>query len=430
MIIGKSQGKILELKDDGEYLSSDGGIILTKKKVSSMSQALAKVFEDKRDKSKVKHSIEDMLSQRIFGIIAGNEDINDHNQIRNDEIYKMMIDKDDDLASASTLCRMEKVSGTRDISIAAHNIMFNDFINSYDEAPKDIIIDFDPTDTTLYGDQEGKYYHGYYKSNCYLPLIATCNNHLLCAYLRQSDKDPARHIWAILSILVKNIRKVWPDVKITFRADSGLCRHKILNWCERSDIKYIVGIPTNNTLKRMTSELEKEVLDKFNNSDKTKLIKDYTEITYGAETWIRERKIIVKNEQSSKGSNTRLVVTNIDGNAKDLYENIYCLRGDMENRIKEYQTDMFGSRCSCSLYDSNQYRMILSALAYTAMLDIKSFVKDKTGVAPYCSTLRSKFIKVAVIIRKKKTKIQLVISKSYTNILMFMQMAKLFYNSA
>jgi len=300
------------------------------------------------------------------------------------------------------------------------------FIQSHDSPPKSITLDFDPTDTTLYGDQEGKHYHGYYRDFCYLPLIVTCEQHLLVAHLRPSNIDGAKHVWAILSLLVKRIRHFWPDTEIIFRADSGLCRHKMLNWCEDNHIKYIVGLPGNSVLNTLSKKLREKVKQNYELTKETQ--RAYGTCEYSAKTWRNKRKVIIKAEHNGIGSNTRYIITNIEDIPEYLYCNVYCQRGDMENRIKEVQIDMFGDRLSSSSYATNQLRLMLSAISYIYMNALKSMLSEPNKAKMYCKTIRLKIIKVAVIIRKNTRKIYLDISRNYPYRDLFMKALGLLHN--
>jgi len=411
--IGRMNSRDTEISFDGEALSTDGGLLLIDKidKKIGLIEKIASKIPDNRDSNHVTHTIENIMRQRIYALASGNEDINDHQNIKEDPLYQAMFNTEKNLASPSTICRFEK-SIPLSVHFESQKALVETFINSYDSAPESITLDFDPTDFTLYGDQESKHYHGYYGDYCYLPLIVTCGHHLLVAHLRPSNIDGAKHVWAILALLVKAIRNVWPNVEITFRADSGLCRHRIFNWCEKHNIKYIVGLPSNAKLKKEVEDLSKEVESTYNKTGEKQ--KQFSEFEYKAETWKTQRRVIAKAEYNALGSNNRFIVTNITEHTADLlYNEVYCARGDMENRIKEYQIDMFGSRMSCSAYAANQFRMLLSAIAYVYMNELRHTIHDEDKAIPYCNTVRIKLIKVAVIIRKNTRKIYLQISKSY-----------------
>ena len=272
-------------------------------------------------------------------------------------------------------------------------------------------MDFDPTDFTLYGNQESRSYHGYYRDYCYLPLIVTCGSHILAAYLRPSNIDGAKHVWAILSLLVKHIKKSWPDTKITFRADSGLCRHKILNWCERNSIDYIVGLSGNRVLNKKSASLQEFVKSEFERTHTSQ--KEFTSFEYAASTWKCSRKVIAKCEHNAIGSNVRYIVTNIKGEDAELYMDIYCKRGDMENRIKEVQLDMFGDRMSSSSFTTNQFRLLLSAISYAYLNRLKEILHMPDTPRMYCNTIRLKVIKVATYIRQNTRKIFIDFAKNH-----------------
>lgn len=410
--IGRLNNKEVEISFEGEEVSTDGGLLLIDKidKELNLIDQIASNLLDTRDQIKLTHKLKDIIKQRVYSIISGYEDLNDHDILRNDRLYQTLIGKDEALASSSTISRLE-----RDIAITNNirnqSVLVNTFINSYKQTPDSIVLDFDPTDFTLYGKQEGRSYHGYYKDYCYLPLIVTCDNHLLAAYLRPSNIDGAKHVWAILSLLVKHIRKSWPDTKITFRADSGLCRHKILNWCERNLVDYIVGLSGNNVLNKESVSLQEAVKSEFERTHVPQ--KEFTSFEYAASTWKCSRKVIAKCEHNAIGSNIRYVVTNIGGKDSELYMEIYCKRGDMENRIKEVQLDMFGDRMSSSSFATNQFRLFLSAISYTYLNRLKDILHMPNTPRMYCNTVRLKIIKVATYIRQNTRKIFIDFAKNH-----------------
>tara|TARA_Y100001954_G_C15754619_1_gene575602 strand:- start:124 stop:1410 length:1287 start_codon:yes stop_codon:yes gene_type:complete len=407
--LGKHFKKDIELSFDGEEVSTDGGLLLVDKinKELRLTDQLSATINDTRVQSQITHTISELVKQRVYGIAAGYEDLNDHKQLRKDTLLKLLSNNPDDLGSPSTLCRLEKMANP---TIKDQDILVTDFLNSYKQPPESICLDFDPTDVILYGDQEFKKYHGYYKDYCYLPLIVTCNNHLLVAYLRTSSGDGAKHVLGVLNLLVKRIRKDWPGVQITFRSDSGLCRDRTLRWCEKNNVEYIVGLTGNSRLYGET-EVVIDLLAKdyaiYEQSQKV-----YTEFEYQAGSWDVDRRVISKIEYNNYGTNIRFVVTNnTQLSAQQIYQDEYCKRGDMENRIKEFQGDLFADRLSCHRYKSNQFRMLLSAVAYTLMLKMKNLIND--SVIPYCGTVRLKLIKVATIIRTNSRKVYIQVSKNF-----------------
>lgn len=411
--LGRLNNKEVEVSFEGEEVSTEGGLLLIDKidKELNLIDQISNNLLDLRDQEKITHKLKDVIKQRVYSIISGYEDLNDHDILRDDKLYQTLIGKDESLASSSTISRLE-----RDISLTNNienqSILVNSFITSHKHPPSSIVLDFDPTDFTLYGKQENRNYHGYYKDYCYLPLIVTCNDHILAAYLRPSNIDGAKHVWAILSLLVKHIRKSWPDTKITFRADSGLCRHKILNWCERNYVEYIVGLSGNSVLNKKSRSLQESVKFEF---EKTHIPqKQFTSFRYAASTWKCSRKVIAKCEHNAIGSNTRYIVTNIHGKDSNLYTDIYCKRGDMENRVKEVQLDMFGDRMSSSSFTTNQFRLLLSAISYTYLNRLKEILHIPNTARMYCNTLRLKVIKVAVYIRQNTRKIYIDFAKNHS----------------
>ena len=326
----------LDLNFEGGNICSDGGLlpvsILDKKlKITSDISDVLKRF-DNRMQSKVRHKQDKLIRQRIYGIISGNEDLNDHDELRKDDLLKTLLCASNDLASSSTLCRFEN-NISRSACVEVSKIFVEKFIESFKVPPKELILDFAATDDEIHGHQVGRFFQGYYDHYCFLPLYVFCGEQLLVSYLRPSNIDEAKHSWAIFALLVKRFRETWPYVKIIFRGDGGFCRYKMFSWCEKHKVYYIVGISKNNKLKALTSRIANKA-EKQSKKNKIK-VKLYTEIYYSAGTWNKKRKVIVKAGHTEKGRNLRYIVTNLSGTPKYLYEKIYCMRGDMENRIKE-----------------------------------------------------------------------------------------------
>ncbi len=325
---------------EGGHVTSDVGSHFLKMADSALNliSSAAKKFADKRQQSKITHTIESMIKQRVFAIANGYEDVNDHETLRHDKTLQVLVGSDRNLASPSTLNRFENVAN-RDIAVEINKTFVEAFIKSHESPPEKLIFDFDATDDLVHGKQEGSFFHVYYGNTCFLPLYVFCGSHLLIAYLRPSNKDQAKHSWAILSLLVKRFRKEWPEVKIIFRGDSGFCRHKMFDWCEKNNLFYITGIGGNNVLKTQLQPQIEQAKDNYEKTnEKQRLFKSFR---YAAGSWNKERKIIGKAEHTSKGANPRFIVTNLKGDPKDLYDNYYCARGDMENRIKEQHTLSF-----------------------------------------------------------------------------------------
>ncbi len=286
-------------------------------------------------------------------------------------------------------------------------------IKSHQRAPDELILDFDPTDDLVHGNQEKKFFHGYYGDNCFLPLYVFCGQKLLCSYLRPSDQDQAKHAWAILSLLVKRFRQAWPEVRIVFRGDSGFCRHRMLNWCDKHGVKYIVGIAQNNCLVKLLAPTMQKSQAAFEEM-KTKQ-RLFTEFQYAAGSWSYERRVIGKAEVTEKGKNPRFIVTNLEEpDAELLYTEIYCARGDMENRIKEQQLALFADRTSCHKWWANQLRLLLSSLAYILVEYIRShFLADTELATAQVPTIRLKLFKIGAIIIRNTRRILFLLSSSY-----------------
>ena len=409
------KGRKVTLDFAGGNISSDGGLLLVSeldRKINLTSEVSKSLLPfDKRQKSKVKHKVIEMIRQRVYGIISGNEDLNDHDHLKDDELFQSIACKDKALATSSTLSRFEN-SAVRQSCVVISKVIVESFIKTFSSAPKELILDFDATDDEVHGNQEGRFFHGYYDHYCFLPLYVFCGQKLLCSYLRPANIDGARHSWAILSLLVKRFRQEWPNVKIIFRGDSGFCRWKMLNWCEKNNVDYIVGVPSNKKLVKMTSRIAVKSRKKFNRLGKK--AKLYTNIYYAAKTWNKRRKVIVKAEYTEMGSNLRYVVTSLKDKPKYLYEKIYCARGDMENRIKEQQLGLFADRTSCHGWWANQFRLLLASLAYILIEQLRNFVLKGTEFAKaQVETIRLKLIKIGGVIRRNSRKVYIGLSSSY-----------------
>lgn len=400
-------------------ITSDGGAILLKgmdqklKITNRVSEIMQKY--DARDSSRVTHDMESMTAQRIFAISCGYEDLNDHLSLSDDVLFQSIAGRDSKLAGPSTLCRNEQAV-QREACVELSKLLVELFIESFKETPEELVLDFDATDSIIHGKQELCYFHGYYKNYCYLPLYVFCEEKILVSYLRPSKIDGARHAQAILSFLVGRLRREWPDVRIIFRGDSGFCRHRMFNWCERNKVKYITGIGANDTLKARGKNLSEQAREQHARTGESQKL--FEEFTYGAKTWSRERRIIHKSEHNGIGDNDRYVVTNItEGGAKYLYEKVYCARGDMENRIKEQQLYLFADRTSSHAFITNQFRLLLSAYAYVLMESLRSLALQGTEFAKaQCNTIRLKLIKIGAVVRRNTRSLYISLSSSYPHV--------------
>jgi len=405
--------KIIQGEFSGGDITSDAGVMLLRAcdKKLGLTKAINKIIDDPRNRKMIEHSQLSLLRQRIYSICLGYEDLNDHTELRNDIAFQTAVDEEKILASQSTLCRLENRISSKEIALI-HEVLIEIFINSFTSAPKELILDFDATDDPTHGNQEGKFFHGYYDHYCFLPLYVFCKDQLLVSYLRPSNIDGAKHTWAILSLLVKRFRKQWPDVEIIFRGDGGFCRHKMLDWCDAKGVKYVVGIAKNNVLKGMV-EKEMELMEieceKTNEPQRC-----FKSLQYAAGSWKHKRRVVAKVEHLPKGANPRFIVTNLDDDAQTLYEDVYCARGDMENRIKEQQLGLFADRTSASAWWANQFRLMLSSIGYVLIENMRRTALVGTRFAKsQVTTIRLKLFKLAAVIVKNTRRIKLMFNESY-----------------
>ena len=395
-----SNGRQVQADFMGGQVSSDGGLLLAREvdRKLELIRRVARRINDERQVGKIVHGAETMLRQRVMALIAGWEDLNDAQTLRLDPVHQVAAGSDAELASAPTLCRFENAQA-RSTAWAVNTELVEQFIASRTQAPAVLILDFDATDTPVHGNQENRFFHGYYDCHCFLPLYVFCGDQLLTAYLRPSNIDAAQHSAAILKLLVTRLRKAWPRTKIVFRADSGFCRDLLLTWCDRHEVKYVVGLARNERLLDLAGALMRKAERQFKKTEEKQRL--FTAFDYAAATWQRLRWVIAKAEHTDKGSNPRFVVTNIVGDAQRIYDRRYCQRGEMENRIKE-QMMLFADRVSAHQWWANQWRLLLSALAYTLMEALRRLALSGTALAQAtCATIRTKLIKIgAVVIRK------------------------------
>jgi hypothetical protein len=397
---------------DGGQITSDGGSLLLRQadRRIKLTRQISRVLHDPRVKGRCDHRLVSLIRQRVYGLALGYEDLNDHGTLRDDPALQTAVERDRALASSSTLCRFEN-RADRQAAVAMSGVMVETFIASHRKPPTRVVFDFDATDDRVHGLQEGRFFHGYYDHYCFLPLYVFSGSQLLAAYLRPSNIDPARHAWAILSLLVKRLRQSWPDVEIIFRGDSGFCRWRLLRWCDHHDVGYIVGLAKNKRINAIAAGLMAEAQRAFEATGEKQRL--FAEAQYGARTWDSERRVIMKAEHSAMGSNPRYVVTNLDGDPRKLYDDLYCARGDMENRIKEQQLDLFSDRTSCHHWWPNQFRLLLSALAYTLVEAIRRLALKGTELAhAQCGTIRLKLFKIGAVVLRNTRRVRLHLSSA------------------
>jgi hypothetical protein len=412
--------KKVQAEFSGGDITSDGGGLLLRQmdRRLGLLKAVDKVIPDPRDPRYIEHSQLSLLQQRVYGLCLGYEDLNDHEQLRNDPALQTMVNREEVLGSQSTLCRLENRMD-RDVAVKVHQIMIEQFIASFKRAPKELILDFDATDDRVHGQQVGRYFHGYYDHYCFLPLYVFCKDQLLVSYLRPSNIDGAKHAWAILALLVKRLRQSWPKVRIVFRGDSGFCRWRMLRWCERHDVKYIIGIAKNARLLRGIETFSEKAEKQYKQTQSK--IRWFTNLSYGAKAWDKTRRVIAKIEHTHLGRNPRFVVTNLEDDGQYLYEKIYCARGDMENRIKEQQLDMFAERTSCHQWWSNQFRLLLSSLAYILLERLRCIgLKGTEWARAQVGTIRCKLLKIGAVVLRNTRRVRFLLSSAYPYQTLFM----------
>lgn len=417
--------RVVEADFSGGAITSNGGVLLLRQadRLSGLTAAVSRTLSDGRQRGKVAHDVVSLLRQRVYGIALGWEDVNDHAALRHDMALQTAADRDRVLASPSTLSRFENAAD-RSWAWGVHEVLVERFIASFDAAPEELILDFDATDDAVHGRQEGRFFHGYYDHYCFLPLYVFCGDQLLVSYLRPSKIDGAKHAWAILALLVRRLRRAWPHARIIFRGDSGFCRHRMLTWCERHDVSYIVGLARNSRLAALAEPWMTEAEAGFAATGVKQ--RRFGEFRYAAQSWTTERRVIARIEHGPArgkkgGANPRYIVTNLEGDAQTLYENVYCARGEMENRIKEQQLDLFADRTSCHNWWPNQFRLLLSGLAYTLIETIRRIgLKGSDMARAQAGTIRLKLLRIGAVILRNTRRVRFMLSSACPNKDVFM----------
>ncbi len=409
-------------------VSSDGGALLLREadRKIGLLRRLAACFTDGRQPLLVKHPLAQMLSQRIYGLALGYEDLNDHEQLRADPLWAVLAGKrepDEPLAGKSTLNRLELVGRSKryhkiGYSAEALDRLLGDlFIESHDRAPAQIVLDLDATDIPLYGHQPERFFHGYYDSYCYLPLYIFAGDQLLCARLRPSNQDAAAGSLDEVKRIVAQLRRRWPKVKIVLRADSGFCREELMGWCEKpkNKVDYLFGLARNKRLQKIVGAQMHQA--RLLHQQTGKAARVFTEFSYQTKkSWSRARRVVAKCEVLDKGANPRFVVTSLDADewaAQELYEKFYCARGEMENRIKE-QMCLFADRLSTDEMRGNQLRLYFSALAYTLVEALRRLaLKGTEWAEARVDTIRLKLFKIGALVRISARRVLLELSSAY-----------------
>ncbi len=426
--------------DGGAITSDAGGLLLREvEKRTGIIARFAVCFRDHRVKEQVEHTVKELVAQRVYALALGYEDLNDHDQLRQDPLLAVLAEKPDPtgesrtrerdrgkaLAGKSTLNRLELTKAAVEAKerykkiamdqAAVGRLLVEVFLEAHENPPPEIILDLDATDDPVHGNQEGRFFHAYYGHYCYLPLYIFCGELLLCARLRPSNIDASAGCVEELKRIVAQIRGAWPQVKITVRGDSGFCREELMAWCEQEGVDYVLGLAKNERLKAaITSEQEQAAAEYERTGKAARVFKEFVYQT--RESWTRARRVIAKAEHLEKGSNPRFVVTSLPAEkweARRLYEYLYCARGEMENRIKE-QLMLFADRTSTAFLRSNQNRLYFSSIAYLLMEALRRLGLAQTELAQaQASTIRLKLLKVGALIRITVRKVWVSMAGGY-----------------
>ena len=410
---GRVGRRVVEASFDGGDIVSDGGVLLLKQvdERLGLTRAAAQALGDERRASSVRHSVQTLLAQRIYGLCLGWSDVCDHNVLRNDLVLQTAVGRAEPLGSAPTLSRLE-TSATSEHAAALHEVLMRQFIASHAKAPKELVLDVDATHVPLHGEQERGHFHAYYDNYCYLPLYVFAGQDMLACVLRPSDRDPASVVSALIKRLLVPLRRAWPKTKIIVRADSGFCRPRVLQRLERWGVQYIIGLQKNSRLAQQVDMAELALADQY--AAKQTKQRMFGEFTYAAKTWDKERRVIARLEHGPQGGNPRYIVTNLKGSAKALYERRYCARGEAENRIKEAQLDLFGRRASCHRFQANQLRLLLAGLAYTLMINLRRLALQGTELATACTaTIRTRLLKIGAAVLRNTRRVRVLLASAH-----------------
>jgi len=423
---------------DGGAITSDGGGLLLRQvdRRIRLLERLAGCFTDHRRPELIEHRLLEMVSQLVYGLALGYEDLNDHDQLRRDPLLALLAGRSDvtgqdrrcaqdrgkALAGKSTLNRLEQAAPQLDryrkieySAAAMDELLVDIFLEAHEQAPAEIVLDLDATDVPLHGQQERRFFHGYYDSYCYLPLYIFCGDHLLCARLRPSDIDAAKGSGWEVRRLVRRIRRRWPGVRIVVRADSGFCRERLMRWCERHDVDYVLGLARNDRLRRQITEAMRQATAQAVQTGQPARV--FEEFSYQTrESWSRARRVVAKAEYLDNKENPRYVVTSLSSEewpAQRLYEQLYCARGEMENRIKE-QGMLFHDRLSTATMRSNQLRLYLSGMAYVLVHGLRRLALAGTEWAnTQVATIRTRLLKIGAVVRVSVRRIWVSLATGY-----------------
>jgi len=412
------EGRRVEVAFDGGAISSDAGAVLlgATDRAIRLMERFAECFRDGRRAGFIEHEVKTLVGQRVFGLALGYEDLVDHDWLRHDPVMAVLVGKlaarrrgCAPSAGKSTLNRLElsRPEPTRYHKIshdpaAIEALLVDLFLEAHAEAPEEIVLDLDATDDLIHGEQEGRFFHGYYGGYCYLPLYVFCGRHLLAAKLRRSNIDGAAGAVEEVGRIVGQIRERWPEVRIVLRADSGFARDALMSWCEQNRVDYLFGLARNVRLvEEIADELAEAAVESATTGAPARRFKDFQWTT--RDSWSRRRRVVGKAEHTRGEANPRFVVTSLGrqrADARALYEDLYCARGEMENRIKECQLDLFADRTSAASMRANQLRLWFASMAYVLMAALRRIGLAATTLAnATCGTIRLKLLKVGALVR-------------------------------
>jgi hypothetical protein len=417
---------------NGGAVTSNGGALLLREadRAIGLAAMVARCFRDGRARQDVVHTIETLVAQRVHGIALGYEDLNDHDELRHDPVLGLLSDtlapkraNVAALAGKSTLNRLETAPETGNrryhkISVdeaAMAEVFLGFYIAAHDQPPKRIILDLDATDDPLHGAQEGRFFHGYYRCHCYLPLYIFDGRHLLVAKLRKADIDGSAGAKEELARVVAHIRQAWPQVEIWVRADSGFARDELMAWCEENRVEYVFGMARNKRLEAMIGGELAEAKAKFAETGKAaRLFKELDYRTH--DSWSRSRRVVAKAEHLERGANPRFIVTSLEAcdiAGQVLYESVYCQRGEMENRIKECQLDLYADRTSAASMRANQLRLWFASLAYVLIEAVRRLGLQGTQLAKATAgSIRLKLLKLGAVVTVSVRRIKIAIASA------------------
>lgn len=426
------EGRAVVAGFDGGTVSSDAGALLlgATDRAIGLVDRFAACFSDGRHPELIEHAVRTLVGQRVYGIALGYEDLNDHDELRFDPVMatlagKLAARRSDcaPVAGKSTLNRLElsrpEPSRYHKISHdpgAIEELFVSLFLEAHPHPPRQIILDLDATDDPLHGHQEGRYFHGYYDCYCYLPLYIFCGRHLLAAKLRRSNIDASAGSIEEVERLVSQIRKRWPRVRILLRADSGFARDALMGWCEEHRVDYLFGLARN---ARLVGQIEAELAEAAAESRRTckpaRRFKDFLWTTL--DSWSCRRRVVAKAEHTGGEANPRFIVTSLkrtEVRGRRLYEKIYCARGEMENRIKECQADLFADRTSSATMRANQLRLWFASMAYVLLCALRRIGLQHTQFArASCGTIRLKLLKIGALVRISVRRVKLAMASGY-----------------